>query len=88
MEAVRPDNSCWHGLDDLRPAIHATLARRGRGWSEIDDIVQETLLRAWKSRASLDDRSRLKPWLCTIASREHARMYERKRLPTDRKSVV
>jgi len=67
LEAVRPDNSCWHGLDDLRPAIHATLARRGRGWSEIDDIVQETLLRAARYRHSLADPTRLKPWVLRIA---------------------
>ena len=67
MEAVRPVNCCWHGLDDLRPAIHATLARRGRAWSEIDDIVQETLLRAARYRHSLADPARLKPWVLRIA---------------------
>jgi RNA polymerase sigma-70 factor, ECF subfamily len=66
----------------LRPELlrFATWLARDRAIAE--DVVQETLLRAWKSRGSLDDPARLKPWLCTIASREHARMYERKRLPT------
>lgn len=49
-----------------------------------EDVVQEAMLRAWKARAELDDASRLKPWLLTIARREHARLYERKRLPTTR----
>lgn len=66
----------------LRPDLlrFATWLSRDRALAE--DIVQETLLRAWKSRGSLEDPSRLKAWLCTIASREHARMYERRRLPT------
>ncbi len=46
-----------------------------------EDVVQESMLRAWKSRAELDDPARLKAWMCTIVRREHARLYERKRLP-------
>ncbi|MYS24870.1 sigma-70 family RNA polymerase sigma factor [Streptomyces sp. SID4948] len=35
-----------------------------------EDIVQETLLRAWKSAASLDPAARsLRPWLVTVARR-------------------
>lgn len=66
----------------LRPDLlrFATWLSRDRALAE--DIVQETLLRAWRSRESLVDPARLKAWLCTIASREHARLYERKRLPT------
>ncbi|MBL8947327.1 MAG: RNA polymerase subunit sigma-70 [Myxococcales bacterium] len=33
-----------------------------------DDMVQDTLLRAWRARASLDDPTRLKPWLYRIAT--------------------
>lgn len=33
-----------------------------------DDMVQETLLRAWKSRAALADRDKAKPWLYRIAT--------------------
>jgi RNA polymerase sigma-70 factor, ECF subfamily len=46
-----------------------------------EDVVQEAMLRAWKSRAELGDRARLKAWMFTIVRREHARLYERKRLP-------
>jgi len=45
-------------------------------------VVQETLIRAWKSREELKDPAAVRPWLFTIARREHARLYERKRLPT------
>ena len=47
-----------------------------------DDVVQETMLRAYKSLDKLEDESAIKPWLLTIARREHARVYERKRLDT------
>jgi len=47
-----------------------------------DDVVQETMLRAFKSLDRLEDESAIKPWLLTIARREHARVYERKRLET------
>ena len=47
-----------------------------------EDVVQETLLRAWRSLDALTDDGAVKPWLLTIARREHARLYERKRLET------
>lgn len=47
-----------------------------------EDIVQETLLRAWRSLDSLKDELAAKQWLLTIARREHARLYERKRHET------
>lgn len=45
-----------------------------------EDIVQESLLRAWRSRDSLKDPGAARAWLLTIVRREHARLYERKRL--------
>jgi RNA polymerase sigma-70 factor (ECF subfamily) len=47
-----------------------------------EEVVQETFLRAWKSLDSLKDGESAKSWLLTIARREHARLYERKRHPT------
>ncbi|MCB1588039.1 MAG: sigma-70 family RNA polymerase sigma factor [Xanthomonadales bacterium] len=47
------------------------------------DLVQETFLRAWRSIAQLRDVAAAKSWLITIVRPEHARLYERKRLPTD-----
>ena len=46
-----------------------------------EDVVQETLLRAWRSLDSLGDDKAARPWLLTIARRELARVFERKRLP-------
>jgi RNA polymerase sigma-70 factor (ECF subfamily) len=47
-----------------------------------EDVVQEALLRAWKSFDALDDESRAKPWLLTIVRREFARHFERRRIET------
>ncbi len=47
-----------------------------------EDLVQETMLRAWKAQDSLKDEAAAKPWLLTIIRREYARSFERKRLPT------
>jgi RNA polymerase sigma-70 factor (ECF subfamily) len=47
-----------------------------------DDVVQEAMLRAFRSLESLQDEGSVKAWLLTIARREHARVYERKRLET------
>jgi RNA polymerase sigma-70 factor (ECF subfamily) len=33
-----------------------------------DDVLQETLVRAWRARASLEDPARLRPWLYRIAT--------------------
>ena len=47
-----------------------------------EDVVQETMLRAWRARNELRNTTALRPWLLTIVRRENARLYERKRLPT------
>jgi len=44
-----------------------------------DDLVQETLVRAWKSMDKLNDAKAVKGWLLTILRRENARRFERKR---------
>lgn len=53
-----------------------------RDRSLAEDVMQETLLRAWRSMDSLSDLSAARAWLLTIARRELARTFERKRLPT------
>lgn len=47
-----------------------------------EDVVQEALLRAWKSLDALRDDGAAKPWLLTIVRRENARYFERRRLDT------
>lgn len=76
METLQ-DGKCWGGLEELRPAIRQYLGRRCRDRSEIDDIVQETFLRAARYRGSLASPDKLRSWLLRIASnvfRDHIRM--------------
>ena len=47
-----------------------------------EDVVQEALLRAWKSLDALRDDTAAKQWLLTIVRRENARYFERRRLET------
>ena len=47
-----------------------------------EDLVQETLLRAWRHLDSLRDPKALRAWLYTIVRREHARLYRRSFLDT------
>jgi len=66
----------WH-RDMYR---YAVWLNRDPGIAE--DVVQEALLRAWKSLDSLRDDSSAKQWVLTIVRRENARYFERKRLET------
>ena len=45
-----------------------------------EDLVQETLLRAWRAFGQLKESTSAKGWLLTILRRENARRFERKRL--------
>jgi RNA polymerase sigma-70 factor, ECF subfamily len=47
-----------------------------------EDVVQESMLRAWKAQDSLRDEKTAKPWFLTIVRRELARTFERKRFTT------
>ena len=58
----------WGGLEELMPALRAWLARRCRDPSDLDDVVQETLLRAARYRGSLVDPARLRGWALRIAA--------------------
>lgn len=53
-----------------------------RDRSVAEEVVQEALLRAWKSLEALRDPEAAKSWLLTIVRRENARYFERKRLET------
>ena len=61
----------------LRPDLYRFAFWLARDRAVADDVVQDTLLRAWKSFASLGDDGAARPWLLTIARREFARRFER-----------
>jgi len=68
--------------DTLRPQLYRFAFWLARDRQVAEDVLQEAYLRAWTSRESLEAEGALKGWLLTIVRREHARLYERKRLPT------
>ncbi|HKE45793.1 MAG TPA: sigma-70 family RNA polymerase sigma factor [Steroidobacteraceae bacterium] len=66
----------------LRPDLFRFAFWLSRDRAIAEDVVQETLLRAWRAMDELRDEKAARQWLLTIVRREHARLYERKRLPT------
>jgi RNA polymerase sigma-70 factor (ECF subfamily) len=66
----------------LRPDLLRFALWLSRDRSLAEDVVQESLLRAWKARDALHDEKAAKSWFLTIIRREYARSFERKRLPT------
>jgi RNA polymerase sigma-70 factor (ECF subfamily) len=64
----------------LRPDLIRFAFWLGRDRQLAEDVVQEALLRAWRSQHMLADPAAMKPWLLTIVRREFARTFERKRL--------
>jgi RNA polymerase sigma-70 factor (ECF subfamily) len=68
--------------DELRPDLYRFAFWLARDREVAEDVVQEALLRAWRSRESLAETGSFKPWLLAIVRREHARLYERKRFET------
>jgi len=67
-------------FESLRPDLVRFAHWLARDRTLAEDIVQESLLRAWRSRDALKDPGAVRAWLLTIVRREHARLYERKRL--------
>src|SRR5271155_2786621 len=66
----------------LRPDLLRFAFWLSRDRALADDVVQETMLRAWRARDSLLDEAAAKSWFLTIIRREYARSFERKRLVT------
>src|ERR1700728_1696227 len=66
----------------LRPDLLRFAFWLSRDLALAEDVVQETMLRAWKAQDSLLNEAAAKPWFLTIIRREYARSFERKRLAT------
>ena len=64
----------------LRPDLYRYAFWLARDRAVAEDVVQDTLLRAWRSLESLSDDGAARAWLLTIARREFARRFERKQL--------
>ncbi len=66
----------------LRPDLLRFAFWLSRDRATAEDVVQESMLRAWKAQDSILDEKATKPWLLTIIRREYARTFERKRIVT------
>jgi RNA polymerase sigma-70 factor (ECF subfamily) len=66
----------------LRPDLLRFAFWLSRDLALAEDVVQESMLRAWKAQDSLLDEAAAKPWFLTIIRREYARCFERKRFAT------
>jgi RNA polymerase sigma factor (sigma-70 family) len=71
----------WLGLEELRPALRRFLIMRCPDENEVEDVIQESLLRAARYRRGLARPDRLRSWVMRIAAnvlhdrrREAARM--------------
>lgn len=82
MIEISPAASDWSGLEDLRADVERTLRRSCRDANELDDLVQETFIRAARFRSGLQSSDRLRSWVLRIAwnvLRDHIRRQRRAR---------
>jgi RNA polymerase sigma-70 factor (ECF subfamily) len=86
MNKSTADSARRQRFDRLVTVYHADMFRYAawlcRDKAIAEDVVQEAMLRAWKSLEALRDDAAAKQWLLTIVRRENARYFERKRLET------
>lgn len=65
-------------LQRLRPRLLRLAQLRGVPFDAVEDVVQETLLEAWKHRDRLQSLEGMQPWveeICRNVCRRHARRY-------------
>lgn len=86
MNSSSADAKRRQKFDRVVAVYHADMYRYAawlcRDKAIAEDVVQEALLRAWKSLDALRDEASSRHWLLTIVRRENARYFERRRLET------
>ena len=86
MNKGTADNARRRRFDRLVAVYHADMYRYAawlcRDRAIAEDVVQEAMLRAWKSLEALRDYAAAKQWLLTIVRRETARYFARTRRET------
>jgi RNA polymerase sigma-70 factor (ECF subfamily) len=61
-----PETEFRDSVIALIPALRLHASARATSRNEADDLVQETLARAWRYRQSFQEGTNLKAWLCKI----------------------
>ena len=57
--------------DDM---VRRTILRITRNAGDTEDVRQETALKVWQHLPTLEDRTRVRPWILRIAAREALRL--------------
>ena len=70
LSGADPRTSITQLFESMRPDLLRFAHWLARDRSLAEDIVQESLLRAWRSRDTLKDRGAARAWLLTIVRRE------------------
>lgn len=87
MEAQQTEY-CWDGLSEHIPMLRKELKRRVGNPVEVEDLIQETLLRAARFRHKLRAEACLRGWLRQIARRVLSEHYRREsRRPCEQASL-
>ena len=68
MQVIASEECPWVGLETMESELRAYLGRRCRDQSEVDDVIQETYLRAARYRHALEEPGKLRGWATRIAS--------------------
>ncbi len=69
------------------PALHRFVARTMPERAECDDIVQESLIAAWKALPTFAFRSSVRTWMFSIAARKTADVLRRRSVVVDSEAV-
>jgi RNA polymerase sigma-70 factor (ECF subfamily) len=64
---LEADGRTWTCLEGLREGLRSLLVRHCRDESEVEDVIQETFLRAYRYRHGLAREVRLRSWTMRIA---------------------
>ena len=67
-------------VEHVTPTVYRLALRMLRNEADAEDVVQETMVRAWQGRAGLRDAQASLSWVCQIArnlARDHARREKR-----------
>jgi RNA polymerase sigma factor (sigma-70 family) len=75
-------------LDDLvtayLPLVYTIVRRALGGLPDVDDVVQETMLRALRELRTLRTPESFRPWLATIATRQVSTHLHRRQVDAER----
>jgi RNA polymerase sigma-70 factor (ECF subfamily) len=73
-----PDRALMAELVEAIPHLRAFAISWTRNVDQAEDLVQETVLRAWDKRASFEPGTNLNAWLFTILRNQHFSQHRRK----------